>query len=236
MIRTAVCDDEEFFLREISEKITGYFHKKRIEISLRKYVDGNSLINEQTKPDIIFLDIQMNDPNGIETARRLRSQGYDGYLIFVTVLRDNVFDAFEFGAFDYLVKPLDEQRFQSTMDRLLRSLRSNEERLYVQTKSEQSVIPFSEILYCEVLNRKIDLHLTSGTVITYYDKIDALKGKLDERFFKPHRSFLVNLEHVRGCRSDMILLDNEEKVPLSKLRTEDFHSALIKFISGNEKC
>lgn len=232
MIRAAICDDEKYFLQELSEKVTDYFCKNQIEISMNKYADGNTLLNSEADFDIVFLDIRMSEPDGIETARKLRLRGYGGYLIFVTVLRDEVFGAFEFGAFDYLVKPLDEKRFRSMMDRLIKSIRANRQRLFVQTKGEQRLLTFGEILYCEVIGHKIELHLTDGSVITYYDKIDDLEKKLDSRFFKSHRSFLVNLEHVRGCRQGLIALEGEIKVPLSRLRAEDFRKTLTEFMSG----
>mgnify|MGYP002508362218 FL=1 len=72
---------------------------------------------------MIFLDIQMEQPDGLETARLLRQRGERGLLVFVTVLKECVFDAFDVEACGYLLKPLDSARFHQTMERVLRALK-----------------------------------------------------------------------------------------------------------------
>lgn len=93
MINIAICDDEPSMVSELEKRTKRFF----TETDIAKFYDGSSLLQSCTAEDydIIFLDIIMNAPDGMETARRLRDQGFDGYLIFVTVLEDYVFDAFD---------------------------------------------------------------------------------------------------------------------------------------------
>lgn len=230
MLNAAICDDEKYFLDSLSEDIKDIFRGYDTEIFVATFSDSASLLASKKDFDIIFLDINMKSPDGLETARILRSRGYGGYLVFITALRDSVFDAFEPRAFDYIVKPIDKKRLQITLERLWRSIRANEERLFIRTKDNSRIILFSDIIYCEVINRKVSLHMKNGETFTYYDKIEALESRLDRRFFKCHRSFLVNLSFVRGSSGGMICLSNGEKIPLSRLKAEGFAKAMMEFM------
>ena len=125
-IKTAVCDDETEMAEELSEKLTGFFSANNIECQIIKFSNGTSLlenIGERPDFDVIFLDIKMKAPDGMETARELRRRNYGGFLIFVTVLEESVFDAFEVSAYAYLIKPIENGRFEKTMDRLKKAFR-----------------------------------------------------------------------------------------------------------------
>ncbi len=232
MINIAVCDDEGYFLEELSERIAKFFSLKGIEITVKKFASGQSLIAFNNALDIIFLDVKMENTNGFEAAQELRSRGFSGYIVFVTSLKEAVYDSFEFGAFDYLVKPLSDQNFEKTLNRLYNSLKDQTRQLLIKRKNDWRVARFSEILYCEAVNRKIYVHLANGSIINFYEKIDEISEKLDKSFFRCHRSYLVNLEHCKGCGSGMILLDDGEKIPVSRLRSEKLLQSLAEYIGG----
>ena len=106
LIQFAVCDDQPLMVRELSRRLSDYMRERPVHsYSLRCFSDGRSLLDSGEGFDVIFLDIQMERPDGMETARALRRRGDRSLLVFVTVLRECVFDAFEVEAWDYLVKP-----------------------------------------------------------------------------------------------------------------------------------
>ena len=171
----------------------------------------------------------MERPDGMETAALLRRRESRSLLIFVTVLKDRVFDVFPLEAFDYLLKPLDRDRFRRTMDRALRWLeRDAAKNLVIQRGSGCQVVPLSDILYCEVLGRKIFIHKKDGIVLDYYDRLEDLEQRVDSRFFKCHRSYLVNLDHVGGCQDGQVLLSQGERIPVSRLRERELTQALLR--------
>ena len=104
MINIAICDDEVYMLNLLTEKVLGFFKQENMEITIFRFQNGEALLDYDKKLDIVFLDIQMGEPDGLETAKELRGRGYGGFLIFITVLQEYVFNAFEVQAFDYLVK------------------------------------------------------------------------------------------------------------------------------------
>lgn len=232
-MRIAICDDGKYFVDELHTQIKDYFLEKRIEFRVTEYLSGKELAEHARDHDLIFLDVKMQEQDGFKTAEILRSSGFSGHLIFVTIMKDDVYKAFEYEAFDYLVKPLSKTSFEHTMDRFLRTLETAENKLIVANKNEQRIINLSDILYCEVINRKINLHLSNGNTIEYYGKISELEQKLGGRFFKSHRSYLANLEYISGYNSNEITLANGEKIPLSRGRKDALPGALLNDISDS---
>ena len=230
MIKFAICDDEPLMAQGLAAHLADYMKEKSMTAaySVSSFLNGRALLESGGSFDAIFLDIQMEQPDGMETARLLRQRGDRSLLVFVTVLKEYVFDSFQVEAFDYLLKPLDRVRFRQTMDRLLRSLEHRTIKdIVIQRGTGCEVIRLSDIVYCEVLGRKIYLHKSDGTVSDYYDKLEDLEQRVDGRFFKCHRSYLVNLDYVRGCQDGQVLLFQGERIPASRLRERELTQALL---------
>ena len=90
MINIAICDDEKYISDKVKKLALDFFHRKNVEIKISQFGSGEELLRYNKSIDILFLDIQMDGIDGMETARKLRSQNYKGYLIFITVLKGMV--------------------------------------------------------------------------------------------------------------------------------------------------
>lgn len=229
MIKFAICDDEPLMARELAAHLARYMEERRIAAySVNSFSDGRALL-EGGGFDVIFLDVRMERPDGMETARLLRRRGDRSLLIFVTVLKECAFDAFQVEACGYLLKPLDSARFRRTMDRALGLLEQRTAKnIVIRRGSGCEVVSLAGIVYCEVLGRKIHIHKSDGTSAVYYDRLEDLEGRVDGRFFKCHRSYLVNLDYVRGCQAGQVLLSQGEVIPVSRLRERDLTQALLR--------
>ena len=233
MIHIAICDDEKQMSDHIRLLVSDFFRKKNREISLRTFLSGEELLNYDGQIDILFLDIQMKDIDGMETARRLRADKFQGFLIFITVLKEMVFQSFEVQAYDYLVKPVEEKQFERTMERLLASMQSvGEDSLLVQKGYEGRIIRKDEIVFCEIIDRKIYLNLVSDEVLDYYERIENLETKLGGHFFRCHRSYLINLKHLKGYKNGTAYMDNGKEVPVSRLRSKEFSSVVLRHMKN----
>lgn len=213
--------------------VSDFFRKKNREIRLRTFLSGEELLNYDGQIDILFLDIQMNGMDGMETARKLRADKFRGFLIFITVLKEMVFQSFEVQAYDYLVKPVEEKQFEGTMERLLASMQSvGEDSLLVQKGYEGRIIRKDEIVFCEIIDRKIYLNLVSDEVLDYYERIENLETKLGGHFFRCHRSYLINLKHLKGYKNGTAYMDNGKEVPVSRLRSKEFSSVVLRYMKN----
>ena len=234
MIHIAICDDEKHMSDHIRAMASDFFRKKNREIQLRTFLSGEELLNYDGQIDILFLDIQMNGVDGLETARKLRAGKFRGFLIFITVLKEMVFQSFEVQAYDYLVKPVDEKQFGKTMERLYASMQNaSEDSLLVQKGYEGRIVQKDEIVFCEIIDRKIYLNLASGEVVDYYERIENLETKLDNRFYRCHRSYLINLKHLKGYKNGTAYMDNGKEIPVSRLRSREFSGVVLQYMKNN---
>ena len=233
MIHIAICDDEKHMSDHIRSMISDFFRKKNQEISLHMFSSGEELLSYNGQIDILFLDIQMKGMDGMETARKLRADKFRGFLVFITVLKEMVFQSFEVQTYDYLVKPVDKKQFEKTMERLYASTQNaSEDSLLVQKGYEGRIIPKDEIVFCEIIDRKIYLNLASGEVVDYYERIENLETKLDNRFYRCHRSYLINLKHLKGYKNGTACMDNGKEIPVSRLRSKEFSSVVLQYMKN----
>ncbi len=235
MIKFAVCDDEPFMLKNIADRVSGYMEEKKMSYNIELFESSRAVLESDRNFDVLFFDIQMAEPDGMEAAGILRSRGFSGIIIFITVLQESVFDAFEVQAFDFLVKPVNDEKFCRTMDRALAQLTDREESLTVHKGNSCRIIPYSQIVYCEVMGRKVYIHCEGGEVVDYYDKLEELADRMGRGFFRCHRSYLVNLDHVRGHSQGIAELSGGEKVPVSRLRERELVQVLLVHMRGRRR-
>lgn len=236
MIKFAICDDEPIMVHEISNQLSQYMDERKITpYSVASFSNGCALLESDCDFDIVFLDIQMDNLDGIETAKILRQQKNHSLLIFVTVLKEYVFNAFEVEAYDYLLKPLDSEHFKRTMDRAVSTLAQRTDKsIVIQRGSSCDVVPLAQIVYCEVQGRKVYVHQSDGKIIDYYDSLENFELEMDSRFFRCHRSYLVNLDYVRGCDTGLVTLSQGDKIPISRLRGRDLTQALLRYMKERD--
>lgn len=216
MVKIAVCDDEPAMCKRLEEMITSKLKQRDETFRITCCTNAVQFFHGPMDYDLVFLDIQMPNLNGIELSKRLRGKGFEGVLIFVTVLEEYMPDAFEVEAMDYLCKPVDENRLERALERSLKRLKRKEERyLTIRTVNWCRNVKLKDIYYCEVVNRKLYLHTIDG-VLEYYGKIREAEQQTAPDFIRCHRSFLVNPEYLSEYRDGQAILQNGEQVPVSK--------------------
>ena len=119
-MRIAICDDEKNIRELIGNKVEKQYPKAEMVF----FSSGEELLSSDVHIDILFLDIQMSGRDGMETARELRQRNNDVIIIFVTAVEEYVFQAFDVGAFNYIVKPIDDAKFMDVLQRAVERLGS----------------------------------------------------------------------------------------------------------------
>ena len=229
----AICDDE----REIRSSIERNIRLLCEDSDIIKFADGKALVEYEGGFDILFLDIQMEGMSGMEAARVLRGRGCKAVIIFVTAIEEYVFDAFDVGAFHYIVKPFDKAKFFDVLRKAVaqcESIKAREVRdepsLAVKTGSTTRKIYLYEIFYLEVFNRKVVIHKADGDV-EFYGKLIELEDRLSEHFVRCHRAYIVNMRYVLKYTANSITLENGAEILLSKQKYGEFVRKYLKYTS-----
>lgn len=234
MIKIAICDDEKIMCEYLEQKVSEILKKWNIAFSIVCYTDALECFESCLSFDLMFLDIQMPNLNGIALAKKLREQSAKCELIFVTILKEYVLYAFEVEAADYIYKPIELHRLEKALKRVMKRLEKQYKKcIFVQTKNYRKTIYLEEIYYIEVINRKIYVYTQNG-MIEYYGKLQEVQCQLDERFIKCHRSYIINIDYLSHYENGMIQMKNGSIVPVSRLRQKELIDTVFQYIKGRE--
>ena len=237
MIRTAICDDEANTRAYLSSLIQA----QPFPCEIVEYASARDFLTDRRTIDLLFLDIELrssHDPmDGMALARRIREQEPEAQpvIIFVTGHERYVFDAFDVGAFHYLLKPVDEEKFAQVFARAAAQAEAGREGprrervLTFQATNTSRTVPLDSIYYIESSDHKVILHLKDGK-LAYYAKIRDLELELQGQFFRIHKGYLVNLSHISGYSKSEVVLTNGEKLLISKYKVQDFVKAYLRFV------
>lgn len=215
----------------MAEKIRGTLEEMKVPCFLRQFNSGEELLQAEENFDIVFLDIMMDGLDGMKTAKRIRKKASCRLLVFISASREYVFDAYDVEAFWYLVKPVETGKLKQVLKKaVLKTEAASPDFILVNKGRQKQKIFLRDILYFEIMGRLIDIHKTGG-ISDYYGKISILEEELREKgFFRCHKSYLVHLKYVKGYNRQEAVLDNGEKIPISKRRYEEFCKALLSYM------
>lgn len=229
MIAVAICEDEKYILEELRRKVEKYISTRPLSASIKTFASGEELLEEKDAFDIILLDMMLPGIHGLEAARQLSS---GSRIIFITSYKKYAVEAFDVNAVHYLVKPVTEERLFLALDRAVsRTEKVDDQALTIIKGGKTQVIFIRDILYCEVFDHQIHIHTIHGTY-DYSGTLDMLETRLDERFFRCHRSFIVNMSCVAGQEKGAAILTNGESILISRRKQADFMQKLLNFLKN----
>ena len=227
----AVVDDEKVIREHIREMI----ENQKPDCDVACFSSGEELLAAAKPFDIIFLDIQMYGKNGNEASKEVRDKNADTVLIFITGIKEYVFEALDIYAFHYLLKPVTEQKFTEVFEQALREagLRKmrQKKQLFINTRNKGITIDADNILYIESISRKVEIH-TTQEVIETYAALGELETQLGGSFYRCHRGYLVNMAHIKEYKSDCITLTCGNTVYLTKKKYGEFVNAYMWYLQN----
>lgn len=231
MLKIAICDDDYLIREYLADVVSRELHTQA-----ELYENGEALLEADTEYDIFLIDICLEKAadsgkiNGMETARQLRQKS-NGVIIFITALREYVYDAYDVEAFHYLLKPIDEKKLCEVLKKAAAKVEEKMASLplLIKTNGAYRQIPIEDIYYAENDARKIVLHTKEGE-ISYYEKMEVLEQKLGAGFFRSHRGYLVHLQEVAGYDRSSITLKCGDTVFLAKQKYNDFVTAYMNYL------
>lgn len=181
--------------------------------------------------DIYLIDVELSEGNGVDAAVRIRDElGDKPVIVFITAHDKYVYDAFDTGAFNYILKPIDTDRFDKVIKAAVSKAQAAEgAKLVLKCKGAVHSVDYKNILYVESFNHKVAVRTKEGT-LSCYARLSDLEARLGEDFFRVHRGYLVNLAEVAGYNSNELWLTDGSKIYISKHKRKDFKAAHLNYL------
>lgn len=231
-MKIAICDDEQIFIDILRAPLDAFFRDKDIAINTYEYTNGFTMLDEYLGYDIIFLDVAMPDIGGIELGKKIREIDKNVIIIYVTSEKERVFESFEVKAFGYIVKPVNILELTSTLNRATSEISSDEDLIAIEVQRKTHVkINKNNILYAETADRMINIYTTDKCYQSSI-KLKELEQLLEsDLFISPHRSYLINLKHVKEYDRSSITMNNSDKILVSRLKYNEFKKRFLEYLT-----
>ncbi|MBS7146252.1 MAG: response regulator transcription factor [Roseburia sp.] len=241
MIKIAFCDDDMEVLHQMNELLDRYRVERNEDITYAAFQSPFELLTEIEKgirPDILFLDVVMPGQNGMDVAKEIRQYDTNMKIIFLTSSPEFAVESYSVGAYFYQLKPIWEESFFRLMDAVLAECEKKKKNsLILRSKDGITRIDLQQLEYCEVLGRKLLFHLENGAVLEGAGSLDDLAGQLMQysNFFRPHRSFLVNMEYIQNISSRSIKMVNDAEIPIPHGKCSEIKNTYMEYAFNGEQ-
>ena len=215
----AICDDESIMRCSLAERVKN-IHP---DMDIHTFSSAKELV-----------DIEMDGISGMELAKLIRQQSHSfpSIIIFITGFPDHMADAFDVQAYHYLLKPLDDRKFQEVLNRAVTEVIRQRSQLddYLMIKSDYIMrkLAYDDIIYIESSNKQSIFHTTEGKIKTY-TPMNELEVTLSGRFFRCHIGYLVNLAHVLSYEPGSISVTGGDELLSSRLKYHNFVQAFMNY-------
>lgn len=241
MIKIAFCDDDMEVLHQMNELLDRYRVERNEDITYAAFQSPFELLTEIEKgirPDILFLDVVMPGQTGMDVAKEIRQYDTNMKIIFLTSSPEFAVESYSVGAYFYQLKPIWEESFFRLMDAVLAECEKKKKNsLILRSKDGITRIDLQQLEYCEVLGRKLLFHLEDGAVLESAGSLDDLAGQLMQysNFFRPHRSFLVNMEYIQNISSRSIKMVNDAEIPIPHGKCSEIKNTYMEYAFNGEQ-
>lgn len=229
-MRIAICDDEKIIINEFQAIINKLYNS--LDIIVDAFSNGEQLINSfQIKPyDIIFLDIELPELDGISVVKQLRKLSNNVAIVFLTGHVEYAIKGYGLNVLRYLVKPAKEKEIYEVLRYVLEK-QKNEKFIWLTNRDGRHRIKISDIIFLEANNQNLMFYTLSGN-IQIRDNINKYEKELEsDGFFRVHRSYIVSLSKIKSILGNKIIVERDFKVPIARAREREFNSAFFSFIN-----
>lgn len=232
MYQIAICDDEQSFIQDLKINLERYAVDTDREFCFFEFHDGIELLeNYQPDFDLIFMDIKMEKLNGLKTAEEIRKTDSTVGLFFLTSLSQYVWKGYEYGAINYLLKPMKYGRLKMELDRFFSRYQGREEGyLSFSNDNGKYKVLYKNLRYAETQKRNVLLHFDGQEQVIYKNmKEIASLLEAQRQFARCHASFIVNMAYVKSVENLEAVLTTGERVPISQPKRKEFMAKLADF-------
>ena len=227
-VNFAICDDSVVDSNYVKELVTQWANDKKYQVNIDIFSSAEAFIFhyvENKEYDVLLLDIEMGNMDGVTLARQIRKSNKSVQIVFITGYSDYIAEGYDVEALHYLMKPLKKEKLYDVLERAVNKIMQNEKQLVLNTFDEMIRIPLHEIIYIDVDRNYVTVH--SNKDYTVKKTLAEIAKELDERFFKIGRSVIVNLKYISRVTKTDVYLNNGIILQLPRGIYEALNRAII---------
>ena len=226
--KIAICDDSDVDREYVTNMVKRWAESLGYPVQLDTFSTAEGFLfhyEEEKDYDILLLDIEMGDMDGVTMAKHLRKENDTVQIIFITGYSDYISEGYEVAALHYLMKPVKEEKLCSVLERATERLSKNERVLNLKSGGEIIRVPIYQIRYAEVYGNYVTIHAASDVMVKM--TLNELENQLDERFYRVGRSAVVNLTKVSRVTKTEIRLNEGTTMHLPRGAYDGINRAII---------
>ncbi len=230
MIEIFICDDDTNITEFLSFFITKHFGNDYKVVTMNRCQELIGMVEmNECVPDILIMDINLKDGNGIETVKRLQDYYPKIKVIYLTGIIHYATAIFETNPAYFLVKPINENSLIDAITKVSKEIEfDRSDSIVLKTNGSEFLLYRREIMYVESQGRKLVLHMADGRKSEIYEKMDVMQEKLGPMFIRSHKSYLINMKYITERNNKEFYLLDGKVLPISKPNLKDVK---IKFIT-----
>lgn len=233
-MRIAICEEDEIELGRILELILEYRSEQDATLEYHCFNNSTDFLDavKDREYDLVLLDVLMQGVTGMQAAQELRE--WDKYIkiIFISSSPEFAMESYSVEAYHYLLKPIEGDSLFRLLEKVKREL-AEEEGQGIILRSRRGIVRvlFSEIEYIEVINKTVSFHLADSIIYEVTAALTDFEGKflVRQEFFKPHRSYLINLHYVQAINAYHVITVNGHSIPVSRRRYNELQDTYMHF-------
>lgn len=231
--RIGICDDDNSLCIELIQYIKDYFDVREDNVYTYTWKSGGDLIkdlNDNIELDILFLDIELPVMNGISIGKYVRERLNNAALqiVYISYKTSYAMQLFNIHPYDFLIKPIQKENVAATISSLLQI--SNEDKRFFTYRVNKVVgkVLLGDIVYLESDRKHIRIIMTDGIVKEYVGRLKEEIKSLPEYFIQIGQSYVVNYRHIRECKPEYVIMDNEKQLSVSRGYKADVTAKILK--------
>lgn len=229
-MKILICDDEQQYIDKLKTHIEEFMHCHSANFEIHTENEPMSIINSEEIYQLAFLDIQMNELDGISLARILKERNNKIVIFFVTSYNVYQDDAMDLRAFRFFEKPYNADRLYSGLEKAMEYIDESYIDFYIYTNNEHKKILTNDVIYVERGNRQVTLVTTKGNYTTRETFDEWCEILQNSFFYKVHKSFIINLHYVTSYKYSEVFIQNNIRIPIASRRQSDFHKFWFAYL------
>lgn len=230
-MKIAIVEDEKVHQDYLAEMLQNIAKERKLSLSLRIFGSAEAFLFafEEEKMDAVLLDIELKTMNGYDLAETIRKKDKEVPLAFITGVADYVFEGYNVDACGYILKPIKQESVSQLLSKITNKLSLVEKSLMVKTKDGFINIYENSVYYIESSNHSTLLVTDKGDYVSNMKLSEWIESVSEEKFFKPHRCYIINLSMIEKIEKTEVLMKNNDYIPIARGMWESLMKAYLAY-------